>query len=106
MAQIRPIVSIENVVTSATIHQALDLDDIQKKFPHAEYTPKQFPGLVFRLQKPKTTTLIFRTGKMVCSDSKSADMAKKAVDTMVEKLRAENIRIEKNAVTTVQNMVA
>lgn len=106
MAQTRPIISIENVVASATVNQDLDLVDIQKKFPGTEYNPKQFPGLVFRLQTPKTATLIFRTGKMVCSGSKSADMARKAVDAVVEKLRAEDIKIEKNAVTTVQNMVA
>ena len=106
MPQTKPIVSIENVVASATIDQKLDLDDIQKKFPDVEYNPEQFPGAVFRLSKPKTATLLFRTGKMVCTGSKSSDMAKKAVDTVVEKLRKGKIKIKKNATVTVQNMVA
>ena len=65
MPQTKPIVSIENVVASATVDQELDLIDIKKKFPDVEYHPKQFPGAIFKLKSPKTATLIFRTGKMV-----------------------------------------
>lgn len=106
MPQTTPIVSIENVVASATIDQKLDLDEIQKKFPDVEYNPEQFPGAVFRLKSPKTATLLFRTGKMVCTGSKSSDMAKKAVDMVVEKLRKKKVKIKKNATVTIQNMVA
>lgn len=106
MPQTTPIVSIENVVASATIDQELDLDVIQKKFPDVEYNPEAFPGAVFRLKSPKTATLLFRTGKMVCTGSKSSEMARKAVDTVVEKLRKKKIKIKKSAVVTIQNMVA
>ena len=51
----KPIISIENVVASATIDQKLDLKDITKKFPDVEWDPEQFPGAVFRLKSPKTT---------------------------------------------------
>jgi transcription initiation factor TFIID TATA-box-binding protein len=106
MPQTKPIVSIENVVASATIDQNLDLDDIQKKFPGVEYNPESFPGAVFRLSKPKTATLLFKTGKMVCTGSKSSEMAKKAVDTVVDKLRKGKIKIKNEATVTIQNMVA
>ncbi|RMW38749.1 MAG: TATA box-binding protein, partial [Candidatus Nitrosopelagicus sp.] len=59
MPQTKPIISIENVVASATVDQKMDLNDITKKFPDVEYHPDQFPGLVFRLKSPKTATLIF-----------------------------------------------
>ena len=49
MPQTKPMVSIENVVASATVDQKIDLVDITKKFPDTEYHPDQFPGLVFRL---------------------------------------------------------
>jgi transcription initiation factor TFIID TATA-box-binding protein len=106
MPQTKPIVSIENVVASATVDQKIDLNDIVKKFPGVEYNPEQFPGLVFRLQTPKTATLIFRTGKMVCTGGKSEEMAIKAVRTVVQKLRKGGIKIKKDAVVTVQNIVA
>ena len=106
MPQTKPIVSIENVVASASVDQKIDLIDVTKKFPDTEYHPEQFPGLVFRLTSPKTATLIFRTGKMVCTGAKSEEMAIKAVRTVVIKLRKGGIKIKKDAVITVQNIVA
>ena len=53
MPETKPIVSIENVVASASVDQAIDLADVTKKFPDTEWHPDQFPGLVFRLTSPK-----------------------------------------------------
>jgi len=102
----KPLIDIVNVVASATIDQELDLYDITKKFPDTEYHPEQFPGLVFRLKNPNTATLIFRTGKMVCTGSKSSDLAREAVKIVVQKLRKGRIKIKKDAVVTVQNIVS
>ena len=106
MPQTKPIISIANVVASATVDQKMDLNDITKKFPDVEYHPDQFPGLVFRIKSPKTATLIFTSGKMVCTGAKSEQMSKNAVKTVVEKLRKGNIKVKKNAVVTIQNIVA
>ena len=106
MPQTKPIVSVENVVASASIEQKIDLNEITEKFPDTEYHPEQFPGLVFRLNNPRTATLIFRTGKMVCTGAKSEEMAIKAVNTVVQKLRKGKIKIKNDAVITVQNIVA
>jgi len=106
MAQTKPMISIENVVATATIDQKLDLKDITKKFPDVEWHPDRFPGAVFRLKNPKTATLLFRTGKMVCTGSKSEEMARKAVKTVVQKLRKGGIKIKKDATVTIQNLVA
>jgi len=69
-------ISIENVVASASLDQKIDLLAIMKVFRNVEYRPKQFPGLVFRLKRPKTATLIFGSGKMVCTGAKSEKMAR------------------------------
>ena len=106
MPQTKPIVSVENVVASASVDQKIDLNDITKKFPDTEYHPEQFPGLVFRLKVPKTATLVFRTGKMVCTGSTSEEFAVKAVNIVVAKLRKGGIKIKKDAVVTVQNIVS
>ncbi len=106
MAQTKPIVSIENVVASASVNQKMNLIDITKKFPDTEYHPEQFPGLVFRIKVPRTATLIFRTGKMVCTGAKSEALARKAVKTVVQKLRKGGIKVKEDAVVTIQNMVA
>ena len=101
-----PIVEIVNVVASAVIEEKLDLYKIQEKIPGIEYNPDLFPGAVFRLKKPKTATLLFTTGKMVCTGSKSEDMARNAVKLVVQRLRKEKIKIKKDAVVTVQNIVS
>ncbi len=106
MPQTKPIISIVNVVASASIKEKLDLNEITKKFPDTEYHPEQFPGLVFRLKVPKTATLVFRTGKMVCTGSTSEELAVKAVNMVVAKLRKGGIKIKKDAVVTVQNIVS
>ena len=106
MPKSKPIISIVNVVASATIDQRLDLNDITKKFPDVEWNPKLFPGAVFRLKSPKTATLLFRTGKMVCTGAKSEEMARKAVKKVVQLLRKGKIKIKNEATVTIQNIVA
>jgi len=106
LAKTKPIIEIVNVVASAVLDQKLDLYEIQKRFPDVEYNPDQFPGAVFRLRTPKTATLLFSTGKMVCTGSKSEDMARKAVKIVVQKLKKEKVKIKKDAVVTVQNIVS
>jgi transcription initiation factor TFIID TATA-box-binding protein len=104
--QTKPIVDIVNVVASASVDQKIDLVEITKVFPDVEYHPEQFPGLVFRLKSPKTATLIFSSGKMVCTGSKSEDAAVNAVRTVVQKLRKGKIRIKNDQEITIQNIVA
>lgn len=106
MPQTKPVVSIENVVASASVEQKMDLNEITRTFTDVEYHPDQFPGLVFRLSTPKTATLIFTSGKMVCTGSKSEDMARRAVKTVVDRLRAGGIEIKQDAIVEVQNIVA
>ena len=106
MPQTKPIIAIVNVVASASVDQKMDLNEITRKFPDVEYHPDQFPGLVFRLRTPKTATLIFTSGKMVCTGSKSEEIARKAVKTVVQKLRKGGIKIKKEAEVTIQNIVS
>ena len=106
MPQTKPMVSIENVVASASVDQKMDLNEIVRNFPDVEYHPDQFPGLVFRLKVPKTATLIFTSGKMVCTGAKSEEMSRKAVKTVVQRLRKGGIKVKKEATVTIQNIVA
>ena len=99
-------ISIENVVTSASVNQSIDLLMTTKLFPDVEYHPEQFPGLVFRLKSPKTATLIFSSGKMVCTGAKSEAQAKKAVETVIQKLRKAGIDIRNEPIIEIQNIVA
>ena len=106
MPQTKALISIENVVASASINQTVDLNQITRSFSDVEYHPDQFPGLVFRLKVPKTATLIFSSGKMVCTGAKSEEQAVKAVKTVVQKLRKGSIDIRNDPIIDIQNIVA
>ncbi len=102
----QPTVTIQNVVASATLQQDLDLDSIVQTFSGVEYRPEQFPGLVFRLRKPKAAALIFKTGKMVCTGSRSERQARRAVLRVVDELRRNGIVIFSKPNIQIQNIVA
>ena len=106
MPQTKPLVSIENVVASASVDPKIDLNVITQTFPDVEYHPDQFPGLVFRIKSPKTATLIFSSGKMVCTGAKSEEQSIMAVRAVIQKLRKGGIKIKKDAVIVIQNIVA
>jgi len=99
-------INIVNVVASASLDQKINLLDIMKVFRNVEYRPKQFPGLVFRLKRPKTATLIFSSGKMVCTGSKSEKQARSAVNKVVRELKNNGIIILGKPKIVIQNMVA
>ena len=97
---------IQNVVACADLNQNINLLDVMKFFVNVKYEPRRFPGLVFRLNRPKTATLIFRTGKMVCTGAKSEKMAKRAVRKVVKKLREEGFIIMGKPDITIENVVS
>ncbi|MFA9495672.1 MAG: TATA-box-binding protein [Candidatus Bathyarchaeota archaeon] len=99
-------INVVNTVASASLDQKIDLLAILKVFRNVEYRPKQFPGLVFRLKRPKTATLIFGSGKMVCTGAKSEKMARRAVNKVVRELKNNGIIILGKPTITIQNMVA
>ena len=106
MSRDETFIKIENVVGNAKLNQKIDLNAVVKGNPGVEYRPKQFPGLVFRLKRPKTATLIFSSGKMVCTGAKSAKESKRAVNKVVKELKQSGIIIVGKPEFKVVNIVA
>ncbi len=101
-----PIINIQNVVATASLGQNFDLRSIVRTIPGVEYRPETFPGLVYRLKKPKTAMLIFSSGKMVCTGAKSERQSKKAVMKVLEDLKKGGIVITGKPDIQIQNIVA
>jgi len=106
MPEKKATVNIENVVASATLKQRVDLNAVVKGYPGVEYRPEQFPGLVFRLKRPKTATLIFNSGKMVCTGAKSEKEARRAVMRVIKELKKSGIIMMSKPELKIQNIVA
>ncbi len=106
MPKTEAIINIQNVVASATLNQKVDLKAIVNSYPDAEYRPNLFPGLVFRLKSPKTATLIFSSGKMICTGAKSGKESRRAIMKVVKELKMGGIIIVSKPDLKVVNIVA
>ncbi|MFH1402703.1 MAG: TATA-box-binding protein [Candidatus Altiarchaeota archaeon] len=75
-----PLVEIQNIVASSSIDVKVNLDKLAIECWNTEYEPEQFPGLVYRLDEPKTVMLIFRSGRMIITGAKNLKDIKKAAE--------------------------
>lgn len=62
---------LQNVVATVNLECPLDLKKIALHARNAEYNPKRFAAVIMRIRDPKSTALIFGSGKMVCTGAKS-----------------------------------
>ncbi|XP_062097110.1 TATA-box-binding protein isoform X1 [Humulus lupulus] len=67
-----------NIVSTVNLDCKLDLKAIALQARNAEYNPKRFAAVIMRIREPKTTALIFASGKMVCTGAKSEQQSKLA----------------------------
>eukprot|EP01083_Nonionella_stella_P266928 902302_1 len=65
----------QNVVATMNIQCQLDLKDIVTRSRNSEYNPKRFAAVIMRIREPKSTALIFKSGKIVITGAKSEDNA-------------------------------
>jgi transcription initiation factor TFIID TATA-box-binding protein len=70
---LEPEIHIQNIVASADLKTSLNLNAVALGLgmENIEYEPEQFPGLVYRIKKPKLVVLIFSSGKLVITGGKS-----------------------------------
>jgi transcription initiation factor TFIID TATA-box-binding protein len=106
LSEDKTFINIENVVATGILKQRIDLNAIVRIFPFVEYRPEQFPGLVYRLKKPKTATLIFSTGKMVCTGAKTGSQAEMAIIKVIDELKRNGIVIVGKPEVQIVNIVA
>ncbi|XP_005184927.1 uncharacterized protein LOC101898371 [Musca domestica] len=64
---------LQNIVSTVNLYCKLDLKKIALHARNAEYNPKRFAAVIMRIREPRTTALIFSSGKMVCTGAKSED---------------------------------
>lgn len=64
---------LQNIVSTVNLCCKLDLKRIALHARNAEYNPKRFAAVIMRIREPRTTALIFSSGKMVCTGAKSED---------------------------------
>lgn len=97
---------IQNVVATTNLGVQLDLKRIALRARNAEYNPKRFAAVIMRIREPKTTALIFSSGKIVVTGAKSekeSSRASRKYAKIVYKLGYDKAKFTE---FTVQNIVA
>ncbi|XP_045460889.1 TATA-box-binding protein [Harmonia axyridis] len=64
---------LQNIVSTVNLNCKLELKKIALHARNAEYNPKRFAAVIMRIREPRTTALIFSSGKMVCTGAKSEE---------------------------------
>ncbi len=82
-----PEITVQNIVASGDLHTNIDLNMAAIVMEYAMYEPEVFPGLIYRMQEPKTVFLIFSTGRIVCTGAKKKEIVIEAVRKLNKEVR-------------------
>ncbi|MEK6826912.1 MAG: TATA-box-binding protein [Nanoarchaeota archaeon] len=97
---------IQNIVATASLGKPVPLTKLARTQPNTEYNPETFPGLVLRVKEPKSAVLVFSSGNLVCTGTKSILQVRQVIDAVIKQLKKINVKITTKPKITVQNIVA
>ncbi len=106
MAKEKKEVKIVNIVVSTSLETDVPLEKMAATLSNTEYNPEQFPGLVLRIREPKTSALIFSSGKVVCTGAKSMEKVREAIEQIKLSVKKVGVKPTENPKITIQNIVA
>jgi transcription initiation factor TFIID TATA-box-binding protein len=87
----KPRAEVVNIVATTNFDGKLNIEEIAQTLDKVIYEPEQFPALIYRLDEPRTTFLIFSSGKLVCTGAKSEEDATKAINKVFEIFQEKNL---------------
>jgi transcription initiation factor TFIID TATA-box-binding protein len=70
---------VQNIVATTSLEKEVSLTKLARTQPNTEYNPETFPGLVLRIKEPKSAVLVFSSGNLVCTGTKSIAQVKEVV---------------------------
>ncbi|MBP7708616.1 TATA-box-binding protein [Candidatus Pacearchaeota archaeon] len=94
--KIKPKINVQNIVASGSINLDLNLNTLSLELENTEYEPEQFPGLVYKLENPTATFLLFSNGKLVCTGTKNKDQLEESMKQLNKNVRAALKRLKEN----------
>lgn len=97
---------VQNIVATTSLGKPVSLTKLARTQSNTEYNPEQFPGLVLRIKKPKSAVLVFSSGNLVCTGTKSVAQVKEVIDAVIKQIAKIGVKITDKPKITVQNIVA
>ena len=99
-------IEIVNIVVSTSLEHDIPLEKMAATLSNTEYNPEQFPGLVIRIKEPKTSALIFSSGKVVCTGARTIEKVRESIKKIIKRLEKINVKITVKPEIKIQNIVA
>src|SRR6056300_960321 len=99
-------IEVVNIVVSTSLEHDIPLEKMAATLSNTEYNPEQFPGLVIRIKDPKTSALIFSSGKVVSTGAKTIEKVEESLNHIIKSLEKINIKIKIKPELNIQNIVA
>ncbi len=97
---------VQNIVATTSLGKEISLTKLARTQSNTEYNPEQFPGLVLRIEKPKSAVLVFSSGNLVCTGTKSVVQVKEVIDAVIRQIAKIGVKVTDKPKITVQNIVA
>ncbi len=97
---------IVNMVATSSLEHDVPLERMAAALTNTEYNPEQFPGLVIRFRQPKTSALVFSSGKLVITGAKSVDEIIETFELIKKALEKINLKVDTKPKIDMQNIVA
>ena len=85
--------SVQNIVATTSLGKDVSLTKLARTQPNTEYNPDTFPGLVLRIKKPKSAVLVFSSGNLVCTGTKSVSQVKEVVQQVIKQLKKIGVNV-------------
>ncbi|MBS3074303.1 TATA-box-binding protein [Candidatus Pacearchaeota archaeon] len=97
---------VQNIVATTSLGKPISLTKLARTLVNTTYNPEQFPGVILRVKEPKSAVLVFSSGNLVCTGTKSIQQVREVIESVIRQLRKINVRITERPKINVQNIVA
>ena len=99
-------ITVQNIIAIVSFKRELPLYVLERNLSNSLYAPRQFPGLIYRMEEPEVTAVIFRSGKSILAGAKNVDEIIRATKKLIKVFRKLGIEITERPIIQIQNIVA
>lgn len=99
------LIRVQNMSATADLGVRLDLKQIALRCRNTEFNPRRFAAVIMRLREPRATALVFASGKLVITGTKSTHNSSLATQKMAYILERVGFQAKGYIPFKVQNIV-
>ncbi|MBN1389183.1 MAG: hypothetical protein JXA22_00920 [Candidatus Thermoplasmatota archaeon] len=86
-----PNYQIENIMASSNINARLDLREVAEKLDDSDFSPENFPGVIWRPKNSYAVVVIMENGKLMCTNVRSVQEVESLFKKLTKKLEESGV---------------